>query len=131
MTNAHRRLGVFLAVVGLVICGGCITAQPTIDTTETSPNVFESISTTDAWGTSSIQASVTLAPSATTSEGVTSLSVVSENGSSFYTTTIDPGQTSVTLPVPTDMPATIVATNTVNGTTVDTANLTVSGRTIP
>ncbi|WP_160134746.1 hypothetical protein [Halococcus salsus] len=130
MTGNYRRRSVLVLLAIAVACGGCITTQPTLDSTTTDPAVFESISTGDSWGTSSLQTSVTLAPGATTSEGVTDLSVVTANGSSFYTTSLDAGQTSVTLPLPMGS-SQIIATNTVNGTTVGTANVTVSGNTYP
>ena len=130
MTKNYRRKSVLALLVIAIVCGGCVTAQPTLDSTTNDPTVFESISTADPWGTSSLQTSITLAPGATTSEGVTDLSVVTANGSSFYTTTVDAGQTSVTLPLPMGT-SQIIATNTINGTTVGTANVTVSGNTYP
>ena len=130
MTGVYRRRSVLVLLAIAVACGGCITAQPTLDSTTTDPAVFESISTADPWGTSSLQTSVTLASRATTGEGITELSVVTANGSSFYTTSLDAGQTSVTLPLPMGS-SQIIATNTVNGTTVGTANVTVSGNTLP
>lgn len=113
-----------------IVCGGCITTQPALDSTTNDSAVFESVSTADPLGTSSLQASITLVPGATTSKGVTALSVVTANGSSFYTTSIDSGQTSVTLPIPTGT-SRVIATNTVNGTTVGMATVTVSGNTYP
>ena len=120
-----------LSVGVLMFGGGCLTAQPEIEFATDNPTVFEGISTGDEWGTSSVQSSVTLATGATTTEGVTSLSVLTRNGSSFYTTSVDPGQTSVTLPLPTQTPATIIATNTVNGTTVGSATVRISGTQYP
>ena len=120
-----------LSVAVLMIGGGCLTAQPEIEFATDNPAVFEDISTTDEWGASSVHSSVTLAAGATTTGGVTSLSVVTSNGSSFYTTSVDPGQTSVTLPLPTQTPATIIATNTVNGTTVGNATIRISGARYP
>ena len=126
----NRHLALVLLVI-LALSGGCVTAQPTVSFTTDNSAVFADISTADAWGTSSVSSSVTLAPGATTTEGVTSLLVVSSSGSSFYSTTVDPGQTSVTLPLPTGAPATIVATNTVNGTTVGNATVRVGGTVYP
>ena len=128
MTKNYRRKCVFALLAIAVVCGGCVTAQPTLESTTDDPAVFERISTADPWGTSSHQTSITLAPGATTSEGVTKLSVVTVNGSSFYTTSINAGQTSDTLPLPMGT-SPIVATNTVSGPTVGTANTTVSGNT--
>ncbi|MFC6723146.1 hypothetical protein ACFQE1_01815 [Halobium palmae] len=120
------------ALVGLLlVCSGCITAQPSITAEDSGSNVFEDVSTNSQWGTSSVQASVTLTQSATTSRGVTQLNVITEDGSSFYSTTVDSGQTSVSVPVPTDGSSRIFAVNTVNGTVVSTRNLTVTGTTYP
>ncbi|WP_160135078.1 hypothetical protein [Halococcus salsus] len=131
MTSTLRPRLLVLVVVVALVGSGCVTAQPTITVESNSPAVFEGFSTSDAWGASSIQASVSLTPQATTSLGVTELSVVTESGKSFYTTTVDAGQTSVTLPLPVGTTATVVAVNTVNGTTVGTANVTTSGNTLP
>ena len=62
---------------------------------------------------------------------MTSLSVMTSDGSSFYTTTVDAGQTSVILPLPTKAPATIVATNTINGTIVSNVTVRVDGMKYP
>ena len=131
MTSTSRpRLLVLVAVVALV-GSGCVTAQPAITVESTNSTVFEGFSTADSWGTSSVQASISLTPRATTDLGVTKVSVVTESGKSFYTTSVDAGQTSVTTPLPTGTTATVVAVNTVDGTTVGTANVSVSGTTYP
>lgn len=131
MTSTFRSRLLVLVVVVALVGSGCVTAQPTITVSSNDPAVFEGFSTSDAWGTSSVQASVSLTPQATTNLGVTKLSVVTGNGKSFYTTTVDAGQTAVTLPLPTGTTATVIAVNTVNGTTVGSANVTVSGTTYP
>lgn len=131
MTSTLRSRLLVLVVVVALVGSGCVTAQPTITVSSNDPAVFEGFSTADAWGTSSVQASVSLTPQATTNLGVTKLSVVTRSGKSFYTTTVDAGQTAVTLPLPTGTTATVIAVNTVNGTTVGSANVTVSGTTYP
>ncbi|ELZ33949.1 hypothetical protein C474_03280 [Halogeometricum pallidum JCM 14848] len=128
--NPNRRLCVIAAVALLVVTAGCVTVSPSIGSSEDSA-VFERVSTVSEWGTSSVQASVTLAPAATTEMGVTRLNVITDSGSSFYTTTVDAGQTSVSLPIPTQTRSQIVAVNTVNGTVVDTYNVTVRGSRYP
>ncbi|WP_224337500.1 hypothetical protein [Haloprofundus halobius] len=129
LAHWHRRLAL-LAVV-LVLTSGCLTVQPTVTPQAGDSSVFESVSTTDQWGTSSVQASVTLTPAATTEEGVTKLTVITESGSSFYTTTVDAGQTDVSVPLPTGQTTQIYAVNTVNGTVVARQNVTVGGSTYP
>lgn len=128
--NPNRRLCAVAAVALLLVTAGCMTVNPTISSSGDS-EVFERVSTTNEWGASSVQASVTLTPAATTSMGVTRLNVITQSGESFYTTTVDSGQTSVTVPVPTETPSRIVAVNTVNGTVVETYNLTVTGSRYP
>lgn len=128
--NQNRRWCAVAAVALLVVTGGCVTVYPAIESSG-SAAVFESVSTGNEWGTSSVSASVTLTPAATTSMGVTRLNVITQGGESFYSTSIDSGQTSVSLPVPTKTPARIVAVNTVNGTVVGTHNITVTGSRYP
>lgn len=130
MSESYRNKRILIVLLLAIMCAGCVTTQPTLNLTTNDPAVFKNVSTADPWGTSSLQTTVTLAPGATTSEGVTDLSVVTASGSSFYTTSLDPGQTSVMLPLPTGS-SQIIATNTINGTTVGTANVTISGNTYP
>ncbi|MDS0293871.1 hypothetical protein [Halogeometricum luteum] len=128
--NSNRRLCAVAAVALLVVTAGCLTVSPSISSADDSP-VFERVSTVSEWGTSSVQGSVTLTPAATTEMGVTRLNVIREDGSSFYATSVDAGQTSVSLPIPTGTRSRIVAVNTVNGTVVDTYNVTVRGTRYP
>jgi hypothetical protein len=128
--NSNRRLCAVAAVALLVVTAGCLTVSPSISSTDDSA-VFERVSTVSEWGTSSVQGSVTLTPAATTEMGVTRLNVITSGGKSFYTTPVDAGQTSVSLPIPTERRSQIVAVNTVNGTVVETYNLTVRGSRYP
>lgn len=123
-----------VALVGLLLvaCSGCVTVQPDIVTEgDDDSRVFKSVTTKSEWGTSSVHASVTLTSSATMSQGVTQLNVITEDGTSFYTTTVDSGQTNVSLPIPTHQSSQLVAVNTVNGTVVGTQNVTVTGTRYP
>lgn len=131
MERTRRLCNVTFVCLLLVAASGCLTVQPTVDARAGDSGVFKSVSTDSEWGTSSVQASVTLSRSATTKRGVTRLTVIAEDGSSFYATTVDSGQTSVTLPLPTEQSSQIVAVNTVNGTVVGTQNVTVGGSTYP
>ncbi|WP_224270812.1 hypothetical protein [Haloprofundus salinisoli] len=125
----RRRLA--LLSLALLVCSGCLTVSPTVSPQSSDPTVFANVSTTDHWGTSSIDASVTLTPTATTERGVTKVGVISESGESFYTTTVDTGQTDVSVVLPTNQTAQIYAVNTVNGTVVARQNVTVGGSTYP
>ncbi|WP_117595473.1 hypothetical protein [Haloprofundus halophilus] len=124
-----RKLAVFTVV--LLACSGCLTVQPTVSLQTSDATVFENVSTTDRWGTASVDASVTLTSEATTQRGVTKVSVISESGKSFYTTTVDTGQTDVSVVLPTGQTAQIYAVNTVNGTVVARQNVTIGGSTYP
>ena len=127
--------GSYVAVVAITVimigCSGCLTTHPTIHERGGDADVFESVSTSDEWGTSSIQATVTLTPTAVTDRGVTRLVVIAANGDSFYSTTVDSGQTAVSLPLSTGQTSQIIAVNTVNGTVVGKQNVTVGGNEYP
>lgn len=129
MDSTRRSRGAALLCLLLVVGSGCLTVQPDVRSDPTGSPVFENVSTTDEWGTTSVQVTVHLTPSAT-DRGVTKLSVISHDGASFYSTTVESGQRIVSLPVPTGE-SQIYAVNTVNGTVVATTNVTVGGASYP
>ncbi|MFC4356812.1 hypothetical protein ACFO0N_02485 [Halobium salinum] len=129
-SSTHGGRGTVFLCLLLVLGSGCLTVGPTVGSDAADSPVFEGVSTTDEWGTNSVQVSLRLTPTATTDSGVTKLSVVSPDGGSFYSTTVDAGQQSVSLPLPTGE-SRIYAVNTVNGTVVGTLNVTVEGSTYP
>ncbi|WP_114579100.1 hypothetical protein [Saliphagus sp. LR7] len=129
MDTTWNSLVAILVVAALVIMGGCLTVSPTVETDNS--DTFRNVTTDSQWGTSSVQATVTFSSSATTADGVTRVNVITESGGSFYTTTLDAGQTTVSLPLPTKTPATLYAVNTTNGSVVATQNVTVDGSTVP
>ncbi len=126
-----RRLGGVVLTTLLVISAGCVTVNPAIESSSNGSNVFKNVTTSNEWGTSSIHASITLSPNATTEMGVSRLNVITSSGSSFYSTTVDSGQTSVSMPLPSGGSAQIIAVNTINGSVVDTYNITVTGSSYP
>ena len=77
-----------------------------------------------------VQADVTLISSAEAAR-VTQLTAITSGGSSFSTGNIASGQTSATLTIPANTNATIVASDTVNRTTIEKLNVTTSGDRIP
>lgn len=131
MDTTRRGAVAILAVVVLAITSGCLTVYPSVDVQPDGSDVFRNVETGSEWGTSSVQATITFAPSATTTNGVNRVNVITQSGGSFYTTDVDAGQTSVSLPLPTGTPTTLYAVNTVNGSVVATQNVTVSGDTFP
>ena len=120
-----------LASVALVVAlgfGGCLTLGPAVTADTGNSAVFEQVSTDEPWASGRVKTAVTLTPNATTDQGVSKLVVISGSGSSFDTTTVDPGQTSgATLYLPANGNATINAVNTINGTVVDTQPVTTDG----
>lgn len=120
-----------LASVALVVAlgfGGCLTLGPTVTADTGNSAVFEQVSTDEPWASGRVKTSVTLAPSATTEQGVSKLVVVTESGSSFDTTTVETGQTSgISLYVPANGNVTITAVNTINGSVVGTQPVTTGG----
>lgn len=127
----HRRRGIAVVALLCVLgASGCLTLSPTVTSTPTESPVFERISTTEPWAGRSLATQIRLKPNATTAAGVTQLVVLSESGSSFYTTTVDSGQTSVTAYLPTNQNVTLVAVNAVNGTVVDTWSVRTGGNTV-
>ncbi|WP_114576656.1 hypothetical protein [Saliphagus sp. LR7] len=127
-TTRNASTAVFV-VAALVVMGGCLTVSPTVETGDS--DTFRNVTTDNQWGTSSVQATVTFSSSATTADGVSRVNVITESGGSFYSTTLDAGQTTVSLPLPTGAPATLYAVNTTSGSVVATQNVTVEGSTIP
>lgn len=129
MDTTRNSLVAILVVSALVVMSGCLTVSPTVKTDDS--DTFRNVTTDNQWGTSSVQATVTLSSSATTTEGVNRVNVITESGGSFYTTDIDAGQTTVSLPLPTGTSATLYAVNTTSGSVVATQNVTVNGSTFP
>jgi hypothetical protein len=128
--TARRQVLVTVLVVGSLTLGGCLTLSPTVGMETANSSVFKSASTTEPWGSGRVRTSITLTDNATTTQDVTKLAVISTSGSTFDTVTLDSGQTSATVYVPTNQNATIVASDTVNGTVIDTRTITATGNTI-
>jgi len=118
-TLSRRRVVATIALLGPVVGSGRLTLGPTVTTETTESTVFERFSVSDPCASRSVATAVTLTPTATTTSGVTQLLVVAESGTTFDPTTVDSGQTSVTMYLPTNQNATLVAVNTVTGTVVE------------
>ncbi|WP_435077943.1 hypothetical protein [Halococcus sp. AFM35] len=128
MTRSRRR---FLATIPLaagLTLGGCLMLDPTVSANVDDSAVFEEISTSEPWVSGRIKTSVTLAPNATSEQDVTDLTVTTESGKVFDSTTVASGQTSgLTLYLPAGENATITATDSVNGTTIETHTVSTGG----
>lgn len=125
-----RRVLVATLLAGSLAFGGCLTLSPTISADTDDSVVFESISVNESWASQRIRANATLA-SSPEAGNVTQITVVQANGRTFSTTNTDPGQTTVILQLPPNGNSTLVASDTVNGTTIEKLNVTTGGRTLP
>lgn len=128
MTRSRRRFLAALPPAAALTLGGCLTLSPTVSANTDDSAVFEEITTSEPWVSGRVKTSVTLASNATSEQSVTDLSVTTESGKSFDSTTVASGQTSgLTLYLPAGENATITATDSVNGTTIETHTVETGG----
>ena len=128
MVRSRRRFLASIPLVTGLALGGCLTLNPTVSANTDDSAVFEKISTTEPWVSGRVKTSVTLASNATSEQSVTDLTVTTESGKSFDSATVDSGQTSgLTLYLPAGENATITATDSVNGTTIETHTVKTGG----
>jgi hypothetical protein len=98
-----------------------------VTTTDTDNSaVFEEFSATGSWTGPSVRTNATL-QSTSAASNVTTITVVRENGRVFSTKNVGSGQSAVILSLPSNQNATIVASNSVNSTTISTVNVTTGG----
>lgn len=116
-------------VIGSITLGGCLTLNPSVTPETTDSSVFKNVSVTESWASQRVQTTATLT-SSPPAKNVTQITVISENGKTFSTRRVDPGQTTVILQLPPNQNATLVASDTVNGTTIATLNVTTGGNKI-
>ncbi|WP_410767277.1 hypothetical protein [Haloferax sp. DFSO60] len=124
---SRRRVVATIPLLGLVVGNGCLTLDPTIMIETTESTVFERLSVTEPWASRSVTTTVTSTPASTTTNGVTKLVVVAESGSTFDSTTVVSGQTSVTMYLPTNQNVTLIPVNAVNGTVVEKRTVATGG----
>lgn len=117
-----------LLVVSLTF-SGCLTLNPSATPETNNSTVFERLAVDEPWAGQQIRATATLA-SSPAAGNVTQITVINENGKTFSSTMVDPGQTTVLLELPTNQNATLVASDNINGTTIEKLNVTTSGDTI-
>jgi hypothetical protein len=130
MSNGFRRraLVVVLVIIGLSF-SGCLTLSPTVTPETSDSTVFENVSASESWSSQRIRATVRLT-SAPAAGDVNQITVIGENNKTFSKRNLDPGQTKVVIQLPTDGNVTLVASDTVNGTTIATLNVTTGGNDI-
>ncbi|WP_079890720.1 hypothetical protein [Halococcus agarilyticus] len=124
--GSRRRVLVATMVVCSLAFGGCLTLDPSITANTDDSAVFESLSVSESWASQRTRAKATLR-SSPEAGNVSQITVVTASGTSFSTVNLDPGQTSVVLELPANRNATLVATDTVNGTTIEKLNVTTGG----
>lgn len=128
--GSRRRALVAVMVVFALAFGGCLTLDPTVSADTNDSSVFESLSVSESWASQRVRAKATLS-SSPDAGNVTQISVVTESGKEFSTIEIAPGQTNVVMELPANRNATLVASDTINGTTIEKLNVTTGGTTIP
>ena len=123
----RRALAVF--VVLLVVSSGCLTLSPSVTADTGESAVFESLSVEEPWASEHVRVNVTLA-STPTASNVTTITIIGADGRKYDTVSVASGQSVVPVWVPTRN-ATLVATNSVNSTTLDTLNVSTGGNRLP
>jgi predicted neuraminidase len=128
-TVSGRALLATLLVCSLML-GGCLTLSPTVSADTNDSAVFEDLSPTESWSASGIRVNATL-KSTSAASNVTSITVIQGNGRTYETVDVASGQSTVILTLPPNANATLVASNSVNSTTIGTLNVTTGGNEIP
>jgi quinol monooxygenase YgiN len=126
---ARRQVLVTALVIGSLALSGCLTYNPSVTMETTDSTVFDTISVTESWASGRVRATAHLT-SSPAAGNVTQITVIRDNGETFSTRPVDPGQTTVILHLPPNQNATLVASDTINGTTLATLNVTTSGNTL-
>ena len=125
--SSRRRVLLATVVVFALAFSGCLTLNPTVATTDTNNSaVFADLSPTESWSGATVRTNATL-QSTSAASNVTTITVIQENGRVYSTKSVDSGQSTVILSLPPNQNATIVASNSVNSTTISTVNVTTSG----
>ncbi|PSP75341.1 hypothetical protein BRC86_03560 [Halobacteriales archaeon QS_3_64_16] len=128
-TPRSRTLLAALLVCSLAL-SGCLTLSPTVSADTSNSTVFEDLSPTESWSGSGIRVNATLR-STSAASNVTTIAVIQENGRTYETVDVDSGQSTVILTLPPNANATVIASNSVNSTTIEELNVTTGGNEIP
>jgi hypothetical protein len=122
------RQTVFIAL--LVVFGltfsGCLTLSPSVTADTSGSAVFENLTTNQPWAGDHVRVNATLR-STSAAGNVTTITIIGENGQEYSTVSVASGQTVVPLWLPTNRNSTLVASNSVNSTTLGTLNVTSNG----
>ncbi|RRJ31549.1 hypothetical protein [Halocatena pleomorpha] len=122
---SHVLLAVCVAVA--FVFSGCLTFDPSLTADTSESSVFKTLSTDEPWAGHYVRVTATLRSTAA-AENVTSITVIQANGQKYDSIDVGSGQTTVTLWVPANQNSTLVASDSVNSTTLDTLNVTTGGQ---
>lgn len=127
--SSRRRVLLSAVLVVALTAGGCLTIDPTVSADTNNSTVFESVSATEPWSGPGVRVNATF-ESTPEAGNVTTITVIRENGQTYQTISVDAGQTSVILSLPANAKSTLVASNSVNSTTIEELNVTTGGNRI-
>lgn len=127
MAENSRRVALLtlLILFGFTV-SGCLTLSPSVTADTSESTVFKSLSIDEPWASEHVRVNATLR-STPTAENVTSITIIGENGRQYSTVSVASGQTVVPLWIPASRNSTLVASNSVNSTTLGTLNVTSGG----
>ena len=130
MSEKSRRMVLLtlLVLFGFTV-SGCLTLDPSITADTSGSTVFKSLSTDEPWASEHVRVNATLR-STPAAGNVTVITVIGENEQKYSTVSVASGQTVVPLWVPASRNSTLVASNSVNSTTLGTLNVTSGGNTV-
>ncbi|UPM45074.1 hypothetical protein [Halocatena salina] len=119
-----------LLTVGVVVAlafSGCLTVDPSLRADTSESSVFKTLSTDEPWAGHYVRAIAALR-STSAAKNVTLITVIRANGREYDAVDVGTGQTTVALWVPAAQNSTLVASDSVNSTTLDTLNVSSDGR---
>ena len=125
----RRTVPVILLVVVVLASSGCLTLGPTVTGDTGGSTVFESVSTNEPWAGNHVRVNATLR-STPAAGNVTSITVIGDDKQQYSSVDVASGQTVVPIWVPANGNSTLVASNSVNSTTLGTLNVTPTGNKI-
>lgn len=124
MTRSRNVLSI--TVIVMLLSSGCLTLSPSVTADTSESPVFQTISTDEPWAGHHVRVTATLR-STSKAGNVTTITVVDEQGRPYDTIDVETGQTIVVLWVPTNQRSTLVASNSVNSTTISKFTITSGG----
>lgn len=116
-------------LVGSLVFSGCLATDPAVVADTGDSTVFSEFSVDESWATNHVKTNATLRSTPAAGD-VTTIVVIKQNGNVYASEQVAAGQTAVSLPLPTNQSATIVASNSVNSTTIETLNVSTTGDTL-